>query len=173
MDGAAASTGKSICGWTWHSALNIIPPWSTLFLHVYLVTAVTDWEGRVYPAAVGIALLTHDFQLHSARATRNVCHQFIMRKKLKWSVRDPGLGFLVFQSYKCLVENSKAPLLGIVSCVRLLVWGDSIRLSLMQRLSPGGRVMDRAALCWGVMGGRAVPQGSWAGGCKLEVHNVF
>lgn len=84
MDGAAASTSKSICGWTWHSALNIIPPWSTLFLHIYLVTAATDWEGRVYPAAVGIALLTHDFQLHTAKASRNVCNRFIMRKKLEY-----------------------------------------------------------------------------------------
>lgn len=123
MHEAAASTSKSICGWTWHSALNIIPPWSTLFLHVYLVTAVTDWEGRVYPAAVGIALLAHDFQLHAARASRNVCNQFIMRKKLEWSVPDPGLGFLVFQPYKCLLEYSKAPLLGIVSCMRLGVRG--------------------------------------------------
>lgn len=113
MDGAAASTSKSICGWTWHSALNIIPPWSTLFLHVYLVTAVTDWEGRVYPAAAGIALLTHDFQLHTIRASRNACNQFIMKKKLEWLVHDPDFGFLVFQPYKRLVDNSGAPPLGI------------------------------------------------------------
>ena len=157
MDGAAASTSKSICGWTWHSALNIIPPWSTLFLHVYLVTAVTDWEGRVYPAAVGIALLTHDFQLHTVRVSRNVCNQFIMRRELEWLVHDPGLGFLVFQPYKCLVNNSKAPLLGIVNCMRLLVWGDDIHLSLMQRVNLRERDMDRAALCCGVTGGRPVP----------------
>lgn len=81
MGAAAASTSKSICGWTWHSALNIIPPWSTLFLHVDLVTAVTDWEGRVYPTALGIALLTHDFQPHTAGASKNVCKQFITKKK--------------------------------------------------------------------------------------------
>lgn len=111
MDGAAASKSKSICGWTWRSALNIIPPWSTVFLHIYLVTAVTDWEERVYPAAVGIALLTRDFQLYTTRASRNVCNQFIMMK-FEWLVHDPSLGFLVFQPYKCLVHKSKAPFLG-------------------------------------------------------------
>ena len=141
MDGAAASTSESICGWTWHSALNIIPPWSTLFLHIYLVTAATDWEGRVYLAAVGIALLAHGFQLHTARASRNVCKQFIMRKKLEWF----RTLVLVFQLYRCLVENSKAPLWGVLSCVRLLVWGDNIRLSLMQR--------ERGPEGWGVWTG--------------------
>lgn len=113
MDGAAASTSKSSCGWTWHSALNIIPPWSTLFLHIYLDTAVAGWERRVYPAAVGIALITHDFQFPAVEAGRSVQDWFKMKKKLEWSVCYSALGFLVlFQPYQCLVENTKAPCLG-------------------------------------------------------------
>lgn len=96
MGVAAASTNKSICGWTWHSAVDIIPPQSTLFLHVYLVTAVTDWEERVFPTAVGIVLLTHDFQTHTARASRNVCKQFITKKELETIVYGAGIDLLLF-----------------------------------------------------------------------------
>lgn len=115
MDGAAASTSKSSCGWTWHSALNIIPPWSTLFLHIYLDTAVAGWERNVYPAAVGIALITHDFQFPAVGAGRSVQDWFKMKKKLEWSVCNSALGFLVlFQPYQCLVKNTNAPCLGMV-----------------------------------------------------------
>lgn len=142
MGVAAASTSKSICGWTWHSALNIIPPWSTLFLHVYLVTAVTDWEGRVYPAAVGIALLTHDFQPHTARASRNVCNQSITKKNLERLFMTPVLAYCYFSCTN-----------GWLIIQRLLFWELSagwesccertIFTCVMQRGSFRERAMDR------------------------------
>lgn len=62
---------------------------------------------------MGIALLTHGCQFPTAGASENVCNQFVMRKKLEQLVCDPVFGFLVlFQLYKCLVENTKASLSG-------------------------------------------------------------
>lgn len=175
MDGAAASTSKSICGWARHSALNVIPPWSTLFLHIYLVTAVADWEWRVYPAAVGIALLlTLDFQLCTAGVSRNVCNQFIMRKKLERLVHDPGLGCLVFQPCKWLGESSEAPLFGICQLYETVgVRGQySPVCDAGTEWALGNRVGTHRSVC-GVTGGQAAPQGPWAAGYRLEVHNAL
>lgn len=169
MGAAAASTSKSICGWTWHSALNIIPPWSTLFLHVDLVTAVTDWEGRVYPTALGIALLTHDFQPHTAGASRNVCKQFITKKKeeLGTVVYDPGIdlllfscanGWLVIQIF--LFWELSAGSEG---------WCEGMRFTcVMQRGSFGKGLWT--GVCFGVQGQFS---GAPRAGCKLETHNVY
>lgn len=99
---------------------------------MYLVTAVTDWEGRVYPTAVGIALLTCDSQPHSARASRNVCKQY-HKKELGRVVYDPGIDLLLFQLCKWLVDDSNAPLLGVVSWMRELVGGNSVHLCAAER----------------------------------------
>lgn len=68
---------------------------------------------------MGIVLLTHDFQTHTARASRNVCKQFITKKELETVVYGAGIDLLLFQLCKWLVDYSNALLLGVVSWVRV------------------------------------------------------
>lgn len=175
MGAVAASTSKSICGWTWHPALNIIPPWSTPFLHVDLVTAVTDWEGRVYPTAVGIALLTRDSQPRTAGASRNVRKQFITKKKRAWK------GCL--WPWCWLIAVSAVQMAGwIFKFSSFGDFWDFFFCQLDERVGVRGwysRVGCREGTLGkgcgqgSVLGCRAVPWGSWAAGCRLEAHNIY
>lgn len=76
---------------------------------------------------MGIALLTHDSQPHTARANRNVYKQY-HKKELGTVVYDPGIDFLLFQLCKWLADYSNVPLLGVFSWMRELVGGNNIHL---------------------------------------------